>query len=206
MIDDALLARARSLTTATLHEAANRTGALPSAIRQIGPGIQLCGRAYPVRSPAGDNLFLHRALYEASEGDILVVDVSGGHEFGYWGEVLSTAAKARNLGGLVIDGGVRDCEQLEKSSFPVFSRGGCIRGTVKDQGGHGSLGQPVMLGDIVVSRGDLVLGDRDGVVVIAAEQAALAIAASFARDEKEAGIMERLRAGACSLDLFNLRG
>ena len=192
------------LSTATLHEAAGRIGALPPQIVQVGSGISLCGRAYPVRCPAGDNLWLHRAVYAAAPGDILVVDVSAGHEFGYWGEVLSTAAIARGLGGLVIDGGVRDCDQLEKSPFPVFSRGASIRGTVKDQGGHGSLGKPVLMGDVVVSKGDMVVGDRDGVVVIPSGIVDQVIAASIHRDEKEAVIMDRLRAGESTLDLFDL--
>ena len=204
MLDDDLLKRAARLTTATLHEAAGRIGALPAAIVQVGRGNGLCGRAFPVRCPAGDNLWLHRAVYAAQPGDILVVDTAQGHEYGYWGEVLSTAAMARQLGGLVIDGGVRDCDQLEGSDFAVFSRGACIRGTVKDPGGHGTLGQPVMIGDIVVSRGDLILGDRDGVVAIPADRAVAAIEASFARDSKEATIMERLRAGETTLDLFDL--
>jgi 4-hydroxy-4-methyl-2-oxoglutarate aldolase len=78
------------------------------------------------------NLQIHHALYLASKGDILVVHVSGASEAGYWGDILNEAAMARGLGGLVIDGGVRDTAGLARTSFPVFSNGVCILGTNKD--------------------------------------------------------------------------
>jgi len=192
------------LPTATLHEAAGRTGALPSAIKPLIPGFRLWGPAMPVRCPPGDNLWLHRAVYAAQPGDILVVDVGGGHEFGYWGEILTRAAMARRLGGLVIDGGVRDLDQLVEAGLPVFARAVCIRGTVKDSAGDGAVGEPIVLGDVRVHHRDLVVGDADGVVVIAQATAAQAIEAGRQRDEKEAEMMRRLAAGATTLDLLGL--
>jgi 4-hydroxy-4-methyl-2-oxoglutarate aldolase len=192
------------ISAASLHEAAGRIGALPSAIRPVDPAMWLAGPAFPVRSPAGDNLFFHHALVQARPGDILVVDCSGGTEFGYWGEVMSTAASARRLGGLVLTGGVRDARQLAQVGFPVFCVGLCIRGTVKDPAGAGSLGRPVMIGDVPVCRGDLVVGDADGVVVIPAERAAALVARARARDEAELDILRRLRAGESTIDIYGL--
>jgi 4-hydroxy-4-methyl-2-oxoglutarate aldolase len=192
------------LSSATLHEAAGRTGALPAAIKPISPAFRIWGPALPVRCPPGDNFWIHRAIYAAEPAEVLVVDVGGGHEFGYWGEILTRAAMARKLGGLVIDGGVRDLDRLVDLGLPVFSRTVCIRGTVKDPAGAGAVGEPIVLGDVVVHRGDLVLGDADGVVVVAQSQVSQAVQAGRQRDEKEAEIMRRLDGGATTLELFGL--
>ena len=125
------LAEASRLGAATLHEAAGRIGALPSAIKPVAPDMRVAGPAFTVHIPAGDNLWIHRALYEAAPGDVLVVSTSGGIEWGYWGDILNTAAIAQGLGGLVIDGGVRDVAGLSTMSLPVFSNGICLRGTIK---------------------------------------------------------------------------
>src|SRR3954454_5542189 len=92
------------MDAATVHEAYGRRGALPSAIKPIAAAFRVCGPAFTVDSPPGDNLWLHRAVYRAAEGDVLVVEAHA-PEFGAWGEFLSVAASARRLGGLVVDGG-----------------------------------------------------------------------------------------------------
>ena len=166
--------------------------------------MRLCGRAFPVKCPPGDNLWIHRALAVAEPGDVLVVSVGEGVEFGYWGEIMGTSAHACGLAGLVITGGVRDVDALRKLGLPTFSACVSIRGTVKNPAGDGSIGQPVRLGEVTVSRGDLVVGDADGVVVLTPDAARAAIPASFAREEQEAEILDRVRAGALTLDVYNL--
>lgn len=188
--------------TATLHEASGRIGALPSPIKPVAEGMRLFGPAFPVSSPGGDNLWLHRALAKATEGDVLVVSVSGQYEFGYWGEVMTVAAKARGLGGLVIDGCVRDSERLRTLGFPVFARGLCIRGTKKDPAGQGALGEPVRIGDVSVSAGDLVAGDADGVVAVPASRVEEVLEKARALTEEESKIFERLEKGETTLDVF----
>ncbi len=201
-VADDVVRAARPFGTATLHEAAGKIGALPSSIKPTSKTFTCCGPAFTVHSPPHDNLWLHRAIAVASPGDILVVYVGGGYEAGYWGEIMSTAAQARKLGGVIIDGCVRDSQLLETLGFPVFSRGLCIRGTGKDFEATGWLGQPVLIGDICVQSGDLVAGDADGVVVIPREAAAAAVEASAIREAKEAEIMEQLKKGALTLDLY----
>jgi 4-hydroxy-4-methyl-2-oxoglutarate aldolase len=203
-IDTALLAMAAKLSAATLHEAAHKAGALPAAIKPVDTAMRLCGRAFPVKCPPGDNLWIHRALAQAGPGDVLVVSVGEGVEFGYWGEIMGAAAKSRGISGLVISGGVRDVEALRRLGLPTFSACVSIRGTVKDRAGDGAIGEPVRIGDIAISRGDLVVGDADGVVVLTPDVACAAVVASFARDEQEAAIIERVRAGALTLDVYNL--
>lgn len=201
-VESALCQAAARFGTATLHEAAGKIGALPSAIKPMAPGFRACGPAFTIHGPGCDNLWLHRALAVAQPGDVLVAYVSGFYEAGYWGEIMSTAGKAHGLGGLVIDGCVRDGDLLGKIGFPVFARGLCIQGTGKDFGARGWLNAPVMIGDILVHAGDLVAGDTDGVVVIPRARVAEVVKASQAREDKEAEIMSNLRGGAHSIDLY----
>lgn len=190
--------------TASLHEAAGRTGALPAVIRPIHEGMRVVGAALPVRSPSGDNLWLHRAIYTADHGDVLVVDTGAGCEHGYWGEVMTVAAQQRGIAGLVITGGIRDSAALVTRGFPTFAGAVSVRGTTKNPDGDGAVGEAVRIGDVVVRRGDLVLADDDGVVVLPAADAARAIEAAERRDSAEAGILARLRGGDTTLDIYGL--
>jgi 4-hydroxy-4-methyl-2-oxoglutarate aldolase len=200
--DPALVARAASFGSATLHEAAGKIGVLPPQIKPVVPGFAISGPAVTVHSPPGDNLWLHRAIVAAQPGDVLVVYVDGVYEHGYWGEIMSTAAKARGLGGLVIDGCVRDGAILGRVGFPVFARGLCIRGTGKDFSARGWLNHPLLVGDVTVNAGDLIVGDTDGVVAIPRERIAEVLDKSKAREEKEADVMRKLEAGETSIDLY----
>lgn len=202
--DSLLIARARAFPASTLHEAAGKIGALPSSIKPVAPSFRICGPAVTVHSPAADNLWLHRAIYAAEPGDVLLVYVSGHYESGYWGEVMSTAAKARQLGGLVIDGCVRDGDLLESLAFPVFARGLCMRGTSKDFEARGWINAAVQIDDVVVHPGDLIVGDADGVVAIPKAQIPQALDAAKKREELEAGIMARLKTGETTLDILGL--
>jgi 4-hydroxy-4-methyl-2-oxoglutarate aldolase len=197
-----LVEAARSLPAATLHEAGGKIGALPSAIRPVAPSFRICGPALTVHSPGGDNLWLHRALDVARPGDVLVVYASGVYEHGYWGEIMTTMAKVKRLGGLVIDGCVRDGVLLERIGFPVYARGLCIRGTGKDYGATGWLGAPVRIGDVAVAAGDLVVGDADGVVVVPRARAADVIERARRREADEAAILARLEAGESTLSVY----
>jgi 4-hydroxy-4-methyl-2-oxoglutarate aldolase len=122
---------------------------------------------------------------------------------GYWGEVLSVAARARGVLGLVIDGGVRDTDQLRERGFPVFSSSVSVRTTVKDD--PGTVGDPITLGGVPVRRGDLVVADADGVVVIPRGDAEAVLAAGLAREAAEAGYLSRIAEGELTLDIYGFR-
>jgi 4-hydroxy-4-methyl-2-oxoglutarate aldolase len=199
-----ILKEASGLSTASLHEAAGKIGALSSAIKPLSTSFRICGKAFPVQSPPGDNLWIHRAIYAAKPGDVLVIQMAGQYENGYFGEIMAHAAIARGITGLVIDGGVRDSSQLVSMNFPVFSNGVCIRGTLKDPNGVGSLGSPVRFGDIVVHKGDLVVGDADGVMIVPQELAGTIVRIAKERDEDELFLIERLKRGETTLDIYNL--
>ena len=201
-LDVTLVAEAAVFSSATLHEAAGQVGALPAAIKPLGDSMRLCGPALTVQGPPGDNLWLHRAIAQAAPGEVLVVTVSGAHEFGYWGGIMTTAATARGLAGLVIDGCVRDGDELVASGFPVFARGRAIHGTAKVAAAAGRVNEPIVLGDVTVASGDLVVGDADGVVVLARDSVQEVLAAARAREKKEASIAGALRQGRTTLEVY----
>lgn len=201
-IAQSLIDRAKRLSAATLHEASGRRGAFPHTILPIDRAMHVAGPALPVRCPAGDNLAIHEALAVARPGDVLVVDVGEGVGFGYWGEIMATAGVARGISGVIITGGVRDVVRLVEIGLPTFSAAITIRGTGKDRTADWAVGEPVRVGEVVVRHGDLVVGDADGIVVLAPAEAAEAIPAAEDRDEKEAGIIEKIKAGALTLDVY----
>lgn len=201
-VDAEDVAKARLISASTLHEAAGKIGALPSAIRPIFPGAAVCGPAVTVDSPGADNLWIHRAIYAAKAGDVLVVRTAGQYAHGYWGEIMATAARKRELGGLVIDACVRDRTALEAIGFPVFARGLCIRGTGKDFQARGWINSPLLMEGVVIHPGDLMVGDVDGVVCVPREKAKEAVQDAVARDAHESQILKRLEAGETTLDIY----
>ena len=201
-ISDEALKVAAEISAATMHEAVGKIGALPSYLKPIAKGMKICGRAYPVKGPSGCNLWLHRALAKAEPGDVLIADVGDNPEYGYWADIRGTSAMTRGIIGLVIDGCVRDSDELEKMGFPVFSSGLCIRGTAKLFDGTGSLAEPITIGKITINHGDLVLGDEDGLAIIPADQVEDGIQKSIEREAKEDATKERLRTGETSLDIY----
>lgn len=186
--------------TATIHEAIGQRGNLPSQIKPINSTMRLCGPAYTVKAKAFMNVNLHRAYAYAKPGDIIVADCSGGYEAGYWGDLLTSGAINQGIKGLVIDGCVRDADEIEALGFPVFSRGLCIRGTGKDP--EGSLNEPITIGEVTVNPGDIIIGDRDGVVVVPKDEIEMAIEKSKSREAKEAATRERLNQGEVSLKIY----
>ena len=198
-LTDELRAELLTLGSATVYEASGLDCYLPATLRPVWSGAEVVGTALPVRTAAGDNLPLHLALEQAADGEVLVVD-AGAAPHGYWGEVLTVAAQQRGVRALVIDGGVRDTAQLEQLGFPVWSSWVALRGTGKDD--VGSVGAPITLGVAPVARGDLVVGDRDGVVVVPADRLPDVLTAARGRAEKEAGYLQRLRAGETTMDVY----
>jgi 4-hydroxy-4-methyl-2-oxoglutarate aldolase len=194
-------ARLADLDAATVHEAAGRTGDLHPAIRPIQTGVTVAGRAVTAACHPGDNLAVHRALLAAGEGDVLVV-AAGGHLAGYWGEILAVAARYRGVAGLVIDGGCRDTAALRRMGFPVWSAGVSVHGTVKKTAT--SVNEPVVAGGVLVSPGDYVLADDDGVVVVPAGRVEAVLEAAEARRDREEAGLARLREGATTFEVLGI--
>ena len=171
-------------------------------IRPVWPDAQVAGPAFSVACGTGDNLAVHAAVAEAPPGSVLCVSFESPAARGYWGEVLTTGAQARGIIGLVIDGGVRDTEALERLRFPVFASGVVLRGAGK--AASGSIGGWADVGEVRVHTGDLVVGDRDGVVVVPSARFSEVRAAALARVAKEDDMFQKLRDGATTVELLNL--
>ena len=197
------LAELAGFSTATLHEAMGRRGAMPVFIKPIYPGMRVCGAALTVDCPAGDNLMIHAAIECARPGDVLVVDYKGFAEAGPFGDVMATAARAKDIRGIVIDGCVRDGTTLRDMGFPAFARGLNMKGTTKQL--FGSVGEPIICAGVAVTSGDIIVGDDDGVVVVPRGAIAATLHAAREREEKEAILREELRAGATTVDLLGLK-
>jgi len=192
----------RKLESATVHEAAGRIGAVRSCIKPLHRGMKVVGPALTVKCHPMDNLMLHKAIEIAEPGDVIVAVTGGYAEGGYWGDLMAGSAMARKIAGLVIDGGVRDSEDIINMGFPVFCRGTCIRGTVKRN--LGLVNHPILLGDINIEPGDLVLGDDDGVVVVPFARVEEVLDAANRRKEMEKEKRAALATGIPNVKLSKL--
>ena len=187
---------------ATLYEAAGQKGMVDPAIRPAWAGARVCGLALTVECPPGDNLMLHVAVANAPEGAIIVANVCSYMLAGAWGEVLTAAAQARGVAGLVIDGAARDIDAIRQAKFPVFSRGLAIGSCTKER--PGTVGAAVQFGGALVRPGDLILGDADGLVVVDQDRLDEVYETAVARRQRESEIIGKLRQGYTTLELLKL--
>ena len=200
--DPALIRQLAAHSSATIHEAQGRLGALSSSIKPVDVSMSLCGPAFTVRCAPRDNLMLQVAIAYAQPGDVIVVSAGEYAEAGSFGDVLANACQAKGIAGLVTDTGVRDTAELRKLGFPVFSYSVSIKGTVKET--IGPLAEPVLIGGELVRPGDVIRGDADGLVVVRREDLADAIRLSQEREEAEAAYIAAYRAGRNVIDVSNL--
>ena len=198
-----LMDQFHGIGTATVHEASGKKGYVDCAIKPMTKGVRICGPAFTVQCHPRDNLMLHKALERAQPGDIIVASVGGYYEAGYWGGLMATSAVARKIGGLAIDGCVRDSAEMIRMGFPVFCRGYCFLGTTKT--GLGLINHPILFGGMMVNPGDLILGDDDGMVVVDRAECKAVLEKSIERTKAEKKKADQLGAGVSSVE-FNTLG
>jgi RraA family protein len=168
---------------------------LPGSVglRPYHRGAKLVGTAFTVRTRPGDNLAIHRALELVGPGDVIVVDGGGDETRALVGEIMKTIAEWRKAEGYVIDGAIRDVAAFAASDFPCYARAVSHRGPYKN--GPGELNVPVSVGGCVISPGDFVVGDEDGIVSFPAAVAANLLDAVQTQIAREEEMMQTIREG-----------
>lgn len=166
---DKVVATLGTLPTATIYEAAGKRGEVAANIRPIVEGVRVFGRAFTVKAMPGDNLVVFRAIDEAPAGSVLVIDAGGTDGATIWGGTSTCACVAKKINGCVTNAAVRDVAQIRRLKFPVYAAGINVRGTVKSHPGWTQV--PIAFGAVPVRPGDIIVGDEDGLVVVAAERA-----------------------------------
>lgn len=182
--DAALVELFRGLPASIISDNLNRLTGTWELPPRHKPGVALLGPALTVRVREGDNLMIHKALQLGKPGDVLVVDGAGALERALFGDIMKNVAKMRGFAGIVIDGAIRDAAAYREDSWPCYARGVCHRGPYKD--GPGEINVPVSISGMVVSPGDIVVGDDDGVVFITPAEAREVAAASRRKADAEA--------------------
>lgn len=191
------------LGTATVHEAAGRAPVVDAPLVQIVQGSRVAGPARTVRCGQDDNLMVHAAIAEAQPGEVLVVTMPEPTSVALVGDLLATQAHGREVAGMLVDGAVRDVEELQALGLPIWARHVRVRGA--DKRVPGAIGEAVEVGGATIRQGDVVVLDADGAVVIDAARVDEVLAAALEREERERVKREKLRAGALSYDLDGLR-
>lgn len=183
LLDAAALKKWKDLPPAVVSDCMNRTQVMAGAIKPVAHGMKLLGQARTVTCMTGDNSAVHLAIGLVEPGQILVVDAGGYEDTAVWGGIMTRAAAMRGIGGLVVDGAVRDVAEIRELGFPCFSRAVVPAGPHKGFGGI--IDGPISCAGCPVKAGDIVIGDDDGVCVVPLERAEEMLAASLEKVAQE---------------------
>ena len=175
----------RGIPSSNINDEMNRLFCMHDYIKLLNRtnAVQLLGTALTVKAPIGDNLFFHKALDLAQPGDVIVVDGGSGCNRSLAGEIMLRFAQMKGLAGVVVDGCLRDSDGIENLTMPVYAKGITPQGPFKF--GPGEINVPIACGGQVVFPGDILVGDKDGIVVIRRQDAMEVAAAAREKKQKE---------------------
>ena len=185
--------RFRGIPVANISDVMSRMTAGGARLRPMHDGTYLAGPALTVRTRPGDNLMVLKAIELAQAGDVIVVDAGGDLTNAVIGELMTTYATRRELGGIIINGAIRDAGTIGRSNFPVYAAGVTHRGPYKD--GPGEINATIAIDGMTVQPGDLVLGDEDGLLVIPFDQIDVIYAATQGKQDLKTKMMADIEAG-----------
>ncbi|HEY9532111.1 MAG TPA: RraA family protein [Burkholderiales bacterium] len=191
--DARMVAEFAKMVTPHLSDSMERLYAGGPQLRPMYKGGTLAGPAFTVKTAPGDNLLVHKALDVAQPGDVIVVDAGGFADHAIIGELMAARARQRGIAGLVIWGAIRDSAELGAGDYPVFACAVTHRGPYKN--GPGEINVPIMMGGMPVNAGDIIVGDADGLVAIALDQAERVLASAKAILQKETVAMKQMQDG-----------
>jgi 4-hydroxy-4-methyl-2-oxoglutarate aldolase len=191
------------LGVATVHEAAGRIGVVDLPLKQVVPGSRVAGPARIALNASGDNSMVHAAIAHAEPGDVLVLTSFEPVAVALVGELLATQAQVRGVAGILVDGAVRDLDELAAIGLPIWAR--FVRASGATKGEQGELDVPVVVGGAEIKPGDLVVLDCDGAMALPAERIDEVLPLARERAERERAMRERYAAGELSYDLNGLR-
>lgn len=198
--DPELIAQFRELAPANISDVQGRQNTFDARIKPIyTPMEPLCGPAFTVKARPGDNLLATKAIHMAQPGDVIVISGSYDTSLTVWGGVMSAMARKKGIAGIITDGVVRDVAETRESGLPVFSIGLTPTGPTKESGGQ--INMPISCGGVLVSPGDIIVGDEDGAVVVQREEAEAVLARTRDRMAQEQQWFEAIARGETILDV-----
>jgi 4-hydroxy-4-methyl-2-oxoglutarate aldolase len=191
------------LGVATVHEALGKEGLVDLPLVQVVPGSRAAGPARTALCGPADNLMAHAAVAHARPGDVLVLTMTEPAPVALVGDLLVTQAIRQGVAALLVDGAIRDIEELQALGLPVWARWVRARGATKEH--VGELDVPVVVGGAEINPGDAVVLDADGAVVVPAGRVAETVTLARERERREVEAREQYLAGALSYDTYGLR-
>ena len=191
------------LGVATVHEAQGKTGLVDLPLVQVVPGSRAAGRARTALCGNGDNLMVHAAMAHAAPGDVLVLTMPEPTPVALVGELLATQAIDQGVAALLVDGAVRDIDELRELGLPIWTRYVRARGATKER--VGELDTPVVVGGAQIAAGDVIVLDADGAVVVKADDVGDVVTGALEREARERALRARYAAGERSYDVNDLR-